>query len=214
MLAHSGRGRPIDPARFAVEPKWDGWRGIVRIAPNGMALRSRNRRCLLETFPQLAAAPAHLNDRTVMLDGEIVAFDESGKPNFHRLGFGRGSKASVAFVAFDVLYLDDQLLIDEPYSVRRRVLEQLELRAWPWLTTPAAPSVNDAGELWETTRELGLEGVVAKRADAPYRPGHRGSAWLKLKHPHARDLQVDRSESKGWAAGSRRSQVLPAIAYD
>src|SRR4051794_2973751 len=103
MLAHSGRGRPIDPARFAVEPKWDGWRGIVRLRPHSVDVRSRSRRCLLDTFPQLATGPSHLMGRTVMLDGEIVAFDEAGMPNFHRLGFGRGSKGSVAFVAFDVL---------------------------------------------------------------------------------------------------------------
>src|SRR4051794_22772959 len=119
MLAQSGRKQPIDPARFAVEPKWDGWRGIVRLSPEGVGLRSRNRRCLLDTFPQLAEAPTHLNGRTVMLDGEIVAFSTSGKPDFHRLGFGRGGRASVAFVAFDVLYLDDQLMIDQPYSARR-----------------------------------------------------------------------------------------------
>jgi bifunctional non-homologous end joining protein LigD len=213
MLAQSGRGQPIDPARFAVEPKWDGWRGIVRLTPDRIDVRSRNRRCLLATFPQLAAAPVHLTGRTVMLDGEIVAFDKAGKPDFHRLGFGRGSKGTVAFVAFDVLYLDDELLIDQPYSSRRRVLEELALGTWPWLTTPAAASVNDAGELWDATRELGLEGVVAKLADAPYRPGHRGSAWLKLKHPHARDLQVSGSDSR-WAAGTRRSLPLPAIACD
>jgi ATP-dependent DNA ligase len=213
MLAQSGRTHPIDPARFAVEPKWDGWRGIVRLSPDGVALRSRTRRCLLDTFPQLAASPAALHDRRVMLDGEIVAFDESGKPNFHRLGFGRGSKGSVAFVAFDVLYLDGQLLIDQPYSARRRVLEDLALQTWPWLTTPAAPTVNDAGELWETTRKWGLEGVVAKRADAPYRPGRRDTAWLKLKHPHARDLRVSDSDSR-WAGATRRSRTLPAVAYD
>jgi ATP-dependent DNA ligase len=64
MLAHSGRGRPIDPARFAVEPKWDGWRAIVRFTPDGAVLRSRTRRCLLDTFPQLAAAPFRLAGRT------------------------------------------------------------------------------------------------------------------------------------------------------
>lgn len=59
---------------------------------------------------------------------EIVAFNTAGKPDFHRLGFGRGSKASVAFVAFDVLYLDDELLIDQPYWDRRPVRRDGELR--------------------------------------------------------------------------------------
>jgi ATP-dependent DNA ligase len=62
------------------------------------------------------------------------------------------------------------------------------------------------------TRELGLEGVVAKLSAAPYRPGRRDTAWLKLKHPHARDLQV-RDDSERWS-GTRRSRILPAIAYD
>jgi ATP-dependent DNA ligase len=93
------------------------------------------------------------------------------------------------------------------------VLEELALGTWPWLTTPAAPTVNDAGELWAATWELGLEGVVAKQADAAYQPGRRDTAWLKLKHPHARDLQVSGSDPR-WAAGTRRSLPLPAIAYD
>jgi bifunctional non-homologous end joining protein LigD len=93
------------------------------------------------------------------------------------------------------------------------MLEELALDSWPWLTTPAAESVDVAGELWETTRRLGLEGVVAKRADAPYRPGQRSALWLKLKHPHARDLQLA-PPAERWATGARRAAVLPAIAYD
>jgi len=104
-------------------------------------------------------------------------------------------------------------LLRRPYAARRAVLEELAFNSWPWPTTPAAGSVDVAGELWETTRRLGLEGVVAKRADAPYRPGHRSAVWLKLKHPHAHDLQLAASAGR-WVAGARRAPVLPAIAYD
>src|SRR3954454_11650060 len=145
MLAASGRSHPIDPAKWAVEPKWDGWRAIIRVAPGAVDVRSRNRRGLLGTFPQLATPPMQLAGRTVMLDGEIVAFDDSGKPNFHHLGFGRARQASVAFVAFDVLYLDDHLVLHRRYASRRALLEGLALNCWPWLTTPAAESVDVAG---------------------------------------------------------------------
>jgi ATP-dependent DNA ligase len=68
------------------------------------------------------------------------------------------------------------------------------------------------GGLWAFTRDLRLEGVVAKRRDTPYRPGRRGPAWLKLKHPHARDLQLE-LDSERWAKAVRRPR-LPTIAYD
>lgn len=112
----------------------------------------------------------------------------------------------------DLLYLDGELLLDRPYTSRRARLVELGVRASPWLTTPAADTVAEAGELWGLTRDLQLEGVVAKRLDASYLPGRRGPAWLKLKHPHARDVQM-RPGAERWTA-SRRRPFLPAIAYD
>jgi ATP-dependent DNA ligase len=92
LLARSGRKQPINPAQFAVEPKWDGWRGIVCLPRTGSMFGAAIV-VACSNVPQLAAAPAWLDGRTVMLDGEIVAFDKAGKPDFHRLGFGRGAKA-------------------------------------------------------------------------------------------------------------------------
>jgi bifunctional non-homologous end joining protein LigD len=212
MLAASSRSHRIDPSRYGVEPKWDGWRAFARINSDGLALRSRHRRCLLDSFPQLSTPPAQLAARSVILDGEIVAFNADGKPSFYDLGFGRGRRTSVAFVAFDVLYADGDLLIDQPYVTRRERLLELALNAWPWLTTPAAATIDDAGDLWGTTRDLGLEGVVAKRLDAPYQPGRRAASWLKLKHPHARDLQLEPDTTRQVSASRR--PPLPAIAYD
>ena len=111
-----------------------------------------------------------------------------------------------------MLYADGHLLVDEPYGTRRERLVELGVNEWPWLTTPPADSVDDAGTLWEVTRSMRLEGVVAKRRNAPYLPGRRAPAWLKLKHPHARDLRVE-PDADRWATASRRPQ-LPAIAYD
>jgi len=78
-----------------------------------------------------------------------------------------------------------------------------------WRATPAAASIEAAGELWDTTRRLQLEGVVAKRVGAPYRPGQRGAAWLQLKRPRARDLQAEPGDQR-WKAAMRWAAVLPA----
>jgi bifunctional non-homologous end joining protein LigD len=118
-------------------------------------------------------------------------------------------RARLVFVAFDVLHVDGRHLVDAPYSERRHELAQLQVRDHHWLTTPAALD-DAAAALWRFTLENGWEGVVAKRLDSTYRPASRDGAWLKAKHAHARDLQVDRSE---WAPRSRVPVGGSLIAY-
>jgi bifunctional non-homologous end joining protein LigD len=90
------------------------------------------------------------------------------------------------------LALDGRDLIDYRYATRRQALEQFRLTQGHWLTTPSLQ--HEAGAaLYGFTLAQGWEGIVAKRLDSPYRPAARNGAWLKAKHPHARDLQVDRS---------------------
>ena len=114
-----------------------------------------------------------------MLDGEIVAFDEQGRPSFERLqrrmhltsasAIRRlASEAPVSYMIFDLLYLDGRLTIELPYRERRALLEGLELNGPAWQTP--AYHAGEGRELLAATAEHGLEGVVAKRLDAPYRP--------------------------------------------
>ena len=115
-----------------------------------------------------------------MLDGEIVAFDEQGRPSFERLQQrmhltreaeirGAPSRCPSTYVLFDVLYLEGHSLMDQPYEERRELLEALGLEGPTWQTPRYSPG--EGAALLEATAEQGLEGVVAKRLDSRYAPG-------------------------------------------
>jgi|tagenome__1003787_1003787.scaffolds.fasta_scaffold20395947_1 bifunctional non-homologous end joining protein LigD len=193
MLARSGRGMPVDLDDWAIEPKWDGWRCLARIEGGAVRLTSRWRRDLTALFPELAELPSGLGARRLLLDGEIVALRVDGSQDFHALTRrGRRGEVRIAFMCFDVLHVDGHDLIDESYEARREELERLRMTQRRWLTTPSLRNAAGAA-LYGYTLTHGWEGVVAKRLDSAYRPASRDGAWLKAKHPHARDLQVDRS---------------------
>jgi bifunctional non-homologous end joining protein LigD len=205
MLARSGRGVPVDLAEWAIEPKWDGWRCLARVEGESLRLTSRWRNDLTAMFPDLCVVPDQLRSRRLLLDGEIVALRADGSQDFHALNAHapRGGRL-LAFACFDVLYVEGADLLDESYAARRHELEQLRIKDDRWFTTPSARG-DAAAALYAYTRTHGWEGVVAKRLESPYRPAGRDGAWLKAKHPHARDLHVDRSK---W---SHRARVDGAL---
>jgi bifunctional non-homologous end joining protein LigD len=201
MLAQTGSA-PADQ-RWAVEVKWDGMRGQLRWDGRRLCVRSRPGRDCTDTFPELAAIGAALGrSRSVVLDGEIVCLDRDGHPDFHRLRsrlVGRGrDHAPETFVAFDVLHLDGRNLRPLPYHARRALLDRLDLEGDAW-RTPRPFYDDDGAALVTATREHGLEGVVAKRIDAPYLDGRRSSAWLKQKHRRGEVFAIT-----GWAPGDRQ----------
>ena len=104
-----------------------------------------------------------------MLDGEVCALDETGRSGFGLLQQGAGT---LVYVAFDVLERDGEPLLDRPYAERREALEQLA-RHRPSTASSSRPSFDDGAALERAAREHGLEGVVAKLVDSPYRPGRR-----------------------------------------
>jgi bifunctional non-homologous end joining protein LigD len=117
-----------------------------------------------------------------VLDGELVAFGEDGRPSFPLVGLRMlHSRAAIAvtLVVFDVLRVDGADAMCLPYAERRELLEELDLDGPCWRT----PEAFDDGEaLLEATGAQGLEGIVAKRRSEAYRPGERG--WIKVKHRH------------------------------
>jgi bifunctional non-homologous end joining protein LigD len=121
-----------------------------------------------------------------VLDGEVVAFDAGGRPSFEALQrrmagrAGRRRGAPVAYLVFDLLWLDGRLLTGLPYTERRRLLEGLGVAGDAWQTVGSFPGAGTA--LLAATREQGLEGVVAKRLTSTYQPGKRTRNWLKTKH--------------------------------
>jgi bifunctional non-homologous end joining protein LigD len=180
------RELPADQAGWAFEPKWDGYRALGHVVAGGLALRSRNGVDMADWFPELAGLGGALGDHAAVLDGEVVAFDEAGRPSFEALQgrmanrAGRRRGAAVTYLAFDLLWLDGRLLTGLPYTERRRLLEELEVAGPAWQTVGSFAGAGTA--LLAATREQGLEGVVAKRLQSTYLPGRRTRNWLKTKH--------------------------------
>ena len=134
-------------------------------------------------MPDIARAAERLNVRSAILDGEAVALDDWGLSNFADLqaAFYERRQRYITYFAFDLLYLDGHNLRVLPLVERKWILEQLLQAAGNAGPLRFSEGIEaDGQEVFEKACALGAEGIVSKRADAPYMPG-RGSAWLKLK---------------------------------
>ena len=173
MLARPDR---LPRGDYAYEVKWDGFRAIVS-TEDGLEVRSRRGWSMAERVPELAGLPSGL-----VLDGELVAFGEDGRPSFPLVGLRvlhSRTGIPVTLVVFDVLRVDGADAMCLPYAERRALLEELDLDGPAWRTPQAFA---DGEALLEATSAHGLEGIVAKRRSEAYRPGERG--WIKVKHRH------------------------------
>src|SRR5262245_38783890 len=167
-------------ANWLYELKLDGYRCVAFKTGGKIHLRSRNDKDFNGTYPAVVKALADLPNETV-IDGEIVALDESGRPSFSALqNFGSGYSALLYYV-FDVMALEGVSLLREPLSRRRAMLEEKIL---PTLSEPIKYSSeldSDLSDLIQSVKRLGLEGLIAKRRDSPYEPGLRSGAWRKMR---------------------------------
>jgi bifunctional non-homologous end joining protein LigD len=186
------------------EVKWDGMRVIAEVGPDGVRAWSSRGLDATASFPELAAL-ASLAPVEAVLDGEVVALDAEGRPSFGRLqhrmhvssaaeAVRRSAEVPVAYVVFDLLAINGHDLTGRPWHERRRLLDQLADDLPPGLDVA---TVYDDGEgLLEAARARGLEGVVAKRRDAPYLPGGRVRTWVKVKVRLHDEMVVG-----GWSGG-------------
>jgi len=193
MLATPTTVLPRD-GEWAYEMKWDGYRAIVEV--HGGCVRAVSRRGLDVTakYPELEPMGDAVPVDDVVLDGELVVLDDEGHASFHAI---QQHLRPATFMAFDVLRLDGHDVMDHAWRDRRNALEQLALRGSAW-QTPAVVE-GDADVALQAANRLGMEGVVAKRVDAPYRPGRRTSAWQKYKLRCRQELVVG-----GWLEGAGR----------
>lgn len=216
MLATAGV-LPAGDEGWTYELKWDGIRAICYVEGGRVRLRSRSGHDLTASFPELAGLGETLGSRRVVLDGEIVALDESGSPSFQalqpRVHASEGPRARrlarsqpVTYVVFDLLYADGRLLVDEPLGERRRLLGQLGAERAPRVAI--SPSFSGPGaDVLEVSRQQGMEGVLAKKESSPYRPGRRSRDWVKVKNVRAQEVVVG-----GWTPGQgRRSQQIGSL---
>jgi bifunctional non-homologous end joining protein LigD len=184
------------------EPKWDGYRAIVTLRGGVATLTSRNGNDLTERFREVARAVVHaVRTPSAVLDGEVCSLDASGTARFESLQSGSGR---LVLMVFDLLVLDGDQVYRRPLTERRRLLEQVLDPASD--SVRLSPAFEDGPALLEAASAQGLEGVVAKRADAPYRPGRRTPEWQKLKLRLEDDFPI-----VGFTRGTGRRAKLGAL---
>ena len=192
---------PTGP-EWLFEPKWDGYRAIVTVAGGDATLTSRNGTDLTERFRPVARAAGHaVRSPEAVLDAEVCALDEDGVARFEALQSGSGP---LVLMVFDLLSLDGEPVHERPLRERRELLEELIDPAVE--AVRVSPAFEDGEALLQAARERQLEGVVAKRADAPYRPGRRTPEWQKVKLRAQEDLPI-----VGYTRGTGKRGKLGAL---
>jgi bifunctional non-homologous end joining protein LigD len=202
---------------WSFELKLDGVRGLISISESGsIKIETRKGNDVTSTFPELAGLGDALDGSSAVLDGEIVAFADDGKPSFHRLQerlgiFGteavrRSLRTPVVFVIFDIIELNGLAMRDLPLTSRRTMLDQLDsLRtgaSWRTITV-----YDDGPTFLAATREADLEGIIAKRNDSRYTCGVRSPNWIKVKNN-----TIDEFVIGGWCPGEgRRLRMIGAL---
>ncbi|MGZ4786664.1 MAG: non-homologous end-joining DNA ligase [Acidimicrobiales bacterium] len=215
MRATTG-STPTDDAGWAYEIKWDGMRAIAFCDRGTLRLTSSNGIDATVRFPELAPLAKSLAANRVILDGEIITFAPDGRPDFgllqrrmhvsNEVAAAEGAATQpVAYVVFDILWLDGHDVTSLPYLERKRLLTQL-VEPGPSWTVPE-PELGSGAELLTAVADRGLEGLIAKRIDSTYEIGRRSSAWRKLKVRRRQELVVG-----GWLPGEgNRSSTLGAL---
>ncbi|MDQ3949496.1 MAG: non-homologous end-joining DNA ligase, partial [Gemmatimonadota bacterium] len=224
MLASIGDGIPRGEG-WTFEPKYDGIRVLAYATPDGrepaVTLVTRNLKDKSRQFPEVVEALGRLAAqvrRPIVIDGEIVAVDDDGRParfqalqsRMHVTGrdeiAGHATDTPSALYAFDLLLDGEDVLIHEPWSTRRGRLEKLlRNRTTPRLRL-AESFPNDGERMVEHAREQGWEGVIAKRMSSRYEPGNRSRSWLKLKVEWRQELVVG-----GWTEPRKSRKHLGAL---
>jgi bifunctional non-homologous end joining protein LigD len=190
------------------EIKWDGYRIVSRVAGGEAELRSRKWEDYSKRFPGVARElPRALRTPDCVVDGEVCALDEEGRPSFSAMQQGKPDTPIVYYV-FDLLELDGEPLVDRPLTERRERLEELLDRRNR--TIRLSESFDDGEALAAAVEEQGLEGIVAKKAGSRYKPGERSRDWLKVKPGRQRQEFVVAGYTKGQGrrAGRFGSLVL------
>ena len=213
MLARLGT-MPASEDDWAFEVKWDGIRAVAYSGrrTGELTLENRNLRDITFKYPELHA----LAGLDAVVDGEIVALDENGRPSFERMQGrmhlsseaavrARMSELPVRFMAFDLIWHAGTDVTALPYEERRARLEGLGIDGPCWQTP--AWRAGDGSALLEAAKAQALEGVMAKRLGSPYCPGKRTQHWLKIKAKMSQELVIG-----GWLPGEgRRMNTLGAL---
>ena len=205
MLATTGT-LPSDDAGWAYEMKWDGLRAIAFAEEDRVRLTSRTTRDITHAYPELAGLAHAAGVRQAIFDGEIVAFGGHAWPDFEslqqRMNISSAAQAKVlatqvpvSYLAFDLLWLNGQPLLDLPYTRRRELLENLGLDRGRWQVPPSFVGESGA-DIQAVSKQQRLEGIMAKRLQSRYEPGRRSPAWRKIKNVYRQEVVIG-----GWKPG-------------
>jgi DNA ligase D-like protein (predicted ligase) len=185
---------PFSSPEYIFEVKWDGLRCLLFRDPHRRVhLHDRGFNDITDLVPEVTAAAARVPAGSV-IDGELVATDQDGRPDYHRLrqrlagGAAMRDEIPVAYLAFDALYLEEKPVLRQPV-VRRRARLQKAVEPGGHIFVPDHID-EDGVELFEACLERGLEGVVAKHKQSVYVPGQRSPFWLKVKAVKSDDFVV------------------------
>jgi bifunctional non-homologous end joining protein LigD len=181
------KAHPPQGDQWSWELKWDGYRLAIHIEPTGVRILTRSGHDWTHRFPAIEQAAQALGPATMIIDGEAVVLDAEGRPDFGLLqkslgasGKTAGNRASDAILyAFDLIYLDGHDLRNVEYRSRRHLLEET-LKDNDGAIRLSETIDADPAILLEHVGSLGLEGIVGKHLDQPYRSGRTGD-WVKIK---------------------------------
>jgi len=184
MLASSATQLPTG-AGWSYEVKLDDYRTLALKDGDLVKLLSRNLKDATKVYPTIAREVARLKANSVLLDGEVVAIDEEGRPSFQALH--HQAAHTVVYYAFDLLHFDGRDLTKTPLDERREMLTEV-LNGSRLLRSEPLPGTPE--QIEKAVRELHLEGVVAKRRNSRYEPGKRSRSWVKGKFNRRQEFVV------------------------
>jgi len=188
MKAQLSDREPFDSDEWLFEIKWDGYRAIAEIRRDGNRLYSRNGLTFDKAYPKVCEALKGIRKRAV-IDGEIVAFDNTGRPSFQKLqNYRSNSSVPIQYYVFDILELEGKSLTDLSLVERKKKLRKL---------IPESNIIRycdhverDGKIFFEEMQKLNLEGMIAKKMDSRYQVGKRSSDWLKIKNIHTQEAVI------------------------
>jgi bifunctional non-homologous end joining protein LigD len=171
--------KPFDHPDWIFEVKWDGYRAIAEIRDGDVSLYSRNRISLNKKFVPVTDSLRNFEFEAV-LDGEIVAADDQGNPDFQMLqNYGKSGKGHLLYYVFDLLHFHGHDLTNLPLLRRKELLRKI---------LPSSPKIKFSDHVWkegvlffDAVKEKGIEGIIAKHSQSTYRMGRRSRQWLKVK---------------------------------
>lgn len=189
MLCTLTKG-PVSDPEYLFEIKWDGYRIISYVNKGKVRMDSRSALDYTKKYPPVAEALKKLK-KDIVLDGEVVVFNEEGMPDFDALQLYNGHNSPISYCVFDVLWIDGYNVMHLPLTERKEMLKKIVEGSD---VLKFSESFDDGEELYEKVLELNLEGIVAKKKHSEYLPGVRSYEWLKIPTRKRQEFVIG-----GWA---------------